>query len=106
VALDLAAAAIRDGRCNAAFVVGVNVLSSARSLLLLLRQANFLSPSDKCVPFGGDGYARSEGCGCVLLGRPAEAEQRALVLATAVHQDGRSVTLYAPSEPRVADGAA
>jgi len=100
VALDYARLSISEGKCDAAIVVGVNVVDEQRSALL--QRASFLSPSGACHAFDAraDGYSRSEGCGAILVGSTCsnfEVPPRAFILSTVVNQDGRTANLHAPN---------
>ncbi|WP_158852080.1 type I polyketide synthase [Saccharothrix deserti] len=103
VAVHNACESLRRGECDTAIVGGVNVLLDP-DLMVALSQAGMMSPSGRCKTFDADadGYVRGEGCGVVVLKRLSDADRdgdrvRALVVGTAVNQDGHSNTLTAPN---------
>ncbi len=101
VALDMARAAIADGRCERALVVAVNLILRADGTVRL-SQLRALSPTGACHAFDGaaDGYVRAEGGAAVLLeAEAARAGRRvhARLLSTAVNHDGRASALTVPS---------
>ncbi|MFI6106654.1 amino acid adenylation domain-containing protein [Streptomyces sp. NPDC051310] len=103
VALHLARRSLLSGECDLAVVGGVNLhLSPTASRLL--EGAGALSPTGRCRPFGADadGFVPGEGGAAVVLGRLGDARRSddpvlALVRATAVNNDGRSLSLLAPN---------
>ncbi|WP_031079663.1 type I polyketide synthase, partial [Streptomyces sp. NRRL S-118] len=103
VALHLARRSLLSGECDLAVVGGVNLhLSPTASRLLA--GAGALSPTGRCRPFGADsdGFVPGEGGGALVLGRLGDARRSddpvlALVRATAVNNDGRSLSLLAPN---------
>ena len=104
VALHLAANSLRSGECDYAVVGGANSLITPEPSIGF-SQAGMLSPRGRCRAFdaGADGYVRAEGAAAVLLMPLAKAqalglESRALLIATAVNQDGRSSSLTVPSQ--------
>ncbi len=76
-ALDMAATALRQGRCTAALVVGVHLLLGPRSAQDW-RHVGLLSPSGEGVVFApnADGFVLGEGAGAVLLETVAQAKAR------------------------------
>ena len=70
VALHLAVQGLRRGECSIALCGGVNVIAHPRNHIIF-SQANMLSPDGRCKTFDerADGYARSEGCGVLVLKR-------------------------------------
>ncbi|MCK6524280.1 SDR family NAD(P)-dependent oxidoreductase, partial [Myxococcota bacterium] len=103
VALHEAAGALRRGDCSVAVVAGVNLILGP-SRTALLRAAGVLSPTGRLRAFadGADGYVRGEGAGAVVLKRLDDALRdgdpvRAVVLATAINQDGRTNGISAPN---------
>ena len=105
VAVHTAVRALRSGECDVALAAGIGTLHDPEVMANLCR-ARMLSPSDRCRPFdaAADGYVRGEGCGVVVLKRLADAERDgdrvlAVVLGTAVNQDGRSAGLTVPHGP-------
>ena len=104
VALHLAAQSLRTGECDYAVVGGANSLLSPESSLGF-SQAHMLSPRGRCRAFDadGDGYVRAEGAAALLLmplrtARELGLHPRALLLATASNQDGRSSSLTVPNQ--------
>lgn len=103
VAVDAACRALNLHTCDVAFAGGANTIVSPESYLEFGR-AGMLSKSGKCHAFdeNADGFVRAEGGGLVLLKRLSDAlvdgdRIRAVILATAVNQDGHSAGLMAPS---------
>jgi acyl transferase domain-containing protein/NADP-dependent 3-hydroxy acid dehydrogenase YdfG/acyl carrier protein len=104
VALHLAAQSLRLGECDYVVVAAANELLSPQSSIGF-SQAHMLSPNGRSRAFdaAADGYVRSEGAGAVLLMPLQKAESlglqpRALLLATASNQDGRSSSLTVPNQ--------
>jgi acyl transferase domain-containing protein len=102
-ALHLATRSLRYGDCEAALVMGVNVIL-APELGISLSQAGMLSPTGRCHSFSAsaDGFARGEGCGAILMKRLSRAIEDGdriicLVRGTATGQDGHSNGLTAPN---------
>ncbi|TDD20134.1 acyltransferase domain-containing protein, partial [Actinomadura sp. KC06] len=102
VALDTACGALTLGECDAALAGGV--------LLMLAPQTHYfeapllLSESGACHAFDerADGYVRGEGAGMLLLKRLADARRDrdrvlAVILGSAVNNDGQATRLTAPS---------
>jgi acyl transferase domain-containing protein len=93
---------LRDNECDLAIVAGVRIGLSGRYYEgAIAMQA--ISPSGRCRPFGegADGMVPGEGCGVLVLERPAKARAagrrvRALVAGTAVLHQGRSPGLATP----------
>jgi acyl transferase domain-containing protein/NADP-dependent 3-hydroxy acid dehydrogenase YdfG/acyl carrier protein len=104
VALHLAVRSLQSGECDYAIVGGANELLSPE-LTIGFSHAHMLSPRGRCRAFdaGADGYVRAEGAGAVLL-MPLTIAQtlglspRALIIATASNQDGRSSSLTVPNQ--------
>lgn len=85
-----AVAAIRTGQCDAAVVVGSNVLLRPTSSLQFHR-LGMLSTDGKCKAFdaSGDGYVRSEGVVTLLLQKAKDAKRNyATVVNTGSNTDG------------------
>ena len=103
VAFHQACQSIATGACEKALVGGVNILGSFKPFAGFA-QASMLSPDGRCKSFDADGkgYVRAEGGGVVLL-KPYEAALRdgdeilAVVLASAVNSDGRTMGMALPS---------
>ncbi|HEX5453549.1 MAG TPA: type I polyketide synthase [Stellaceae bacterium] len=104
VALHQACEALRDGRIATAIVGGINLLLAPYPFLGFCR-AGMLSARGRCFAFDerADGYVRGEGGGAVILKPLKQAladgdRVRAVILATGVNSDGRTVGLSLPSE--------
>jgi phthiocerol/phenolphthiocerol synthesis type-I polyketide synthase C len=104
VALHHACEAIRTGSIATAIVGGVNLLLAPYPFIGFSR-ASMLSQRGHCFAFDerADGYVRGEGGGVLLLKRldAALADNnpiRAVILATGVNSDGRTIGLSLPSE--------
>jgi acyl transferase domain-containing protein/acyl carrier protein len=102
-ALHLAMCSLRSRECDVALVGGASALLSPGPSIGF-SQAQMLSPRGRCRAFdaSADGYVRAEGAAVVLLMPPAHAkaqglQPRALILATAANQDGRSSGLTVPN---------
>jgi acyl transferase domain-containing protein len=83
-------------------VGGCNIISTPESISTI-GNMGFLSPDGRCYSFDqrGNGYARSEGLGVLILKRVTEAIRdqdviRAVIRATGTNQDGRTVGLAQP----------
>lgn len=115
-ALHSACLSLKSNDCEMAIVGGVNVIlapdvSVAFSKVSLFnfaykQKAGMLSPSGRCKTMdkGADGYVRSEGCGVVLLKPLSRAikdgnQVMAVILGTAITQDGGGTTFTAPNGP-------
>ncbi len=103
VAVHMAVGALRSGECDIAVVAGVNLMLTP-ALSVFYTQAGLSASDGRCRPFSGQGggIGRGEGVGAVVLrrteDRPPEAPSPyALVVGSAVGQDGRSNGLTAPT---------
>ncbi|MFD9443494.1 amino acid adenylation domain-containing protein [Streptomyces sp. NPDC060006] len=103
VALHLARRSLLAGECDLAVVGGVN-LGLTPTGHRLLEQTGALSPTGVCRAFGAgaDGFVPGEGGAALVLARLDDARRAddpvlALVRGTAVNNDGRSLSLMAPS---------
>jgi amino acid adenylation domain-containing protein len=103
VSLHLACQGLRHGETDLALAGGVNLILSDEASVAFAA-AGMLSPQGRCKTFdeSADGYVRGEGCGVVVLKRLSDAQRdgdrvRAVILGSAVHQDGRSNGLVAPN---------
>jgi phthiocerol/phenolphthiocerol synthesis type-I polyketide synthase C len=104
VALHHACEAIRDERIAAAVVGGVNLLLAPYPFIGFSR-ASMLSRRGRCFAFDerADGYVRGEG-GAVVVLKPLSAALadrdpiRAVIEASGVNSDGRTIGLSLPSE--------
>lgn len=98
-ALYLAATALKAQQCDMAIVGGVH-LSLCPENFIGLSRANMLSPTGQCNSFAvnADGYARSEGCGVVIVKRLSDALRdnntiHAVIDSIFMNQDGDDGTL-------------
>jgi acyl transferase domain-containing protein/acyl-CoA synthetase (AMP-forming)/AMP-acid ligase II/acyl carrier protein len=105
VAVHQACQNLRHRECDLALAGGVNLILLPE-LTEAFSQAGMLADDGRCRTFSADadGYVRSEGCGVVVLKRLSDALRdgdriAALILGTAVNQDGRSNGLTAPNGP-------
>ena len=104
LATHLAVRSLRAGESSLAIVGGVNLLLNPLTTVGF-SQGGFLSPDGRCRSFDAraNGYARSEGAGCVVL-KPLSAALAdgnpiyALVRGSATNQDGRTAGMTAPSQ--------
>jgi 3-oxoacyl-(acyl-carrier-protein) synthase/acyl-CoA thioesterase FadM len=104
VALHMACQSVWSGESEAALVGGANVLLVPETQVTMAK-GRFLSPRGRCHAFSdqADGYVRAEGAAVVVL-KPLSAAQRdgnpvlALVLGTAVNQDGRTAGITLPNQ--------
>ncbi len=103
VAIHLACQSIWNGESELALAGGVQVILSP-DLSVSFSKAGLLSPDGRCKTFDAkaNGYVRSEGAGVVLLKPLSQAQKDgdpiyAVILGTAVNQDGRSNGLSAPN---------
>lgn len=103
VAMLSAVDSLRAGNCDAALAGGVHLMLQPESMLVLSK-LRALSPTGRCRTFSeaADGYARSEGCGMVLMKRLSDAERDgdrilSVIRGGAVNHDGRSSGLTVPN---------
>jgi 1-acyl-sn-glycerol-3-phosphate acyltransferase len=102
-ALHLACQSLRSDECDVAIVGGVQMLVTPEPTIGFCK-ASMLSPDGRCRAFDAraNGYVRSEGGGVVVL-RPLAAAVAnadpiyAVVLATAINQDGHTTGMTVPS---------
>ncbi len=102
-AVHLACQSIRNRECRMAVAGGVNIiLSPAHSIAFT--KAGVLAPDGRCKTFDADanGYVRGEGGGLIVLKKLSSAIAdgdpiQALILGSAMKQDGRTNGLIAPS---------
>src|SRR5262252_3276182 len=104
VALHHACDAIRGKQIQSAVVGGVNLLLAPYPFIGFAR-ASMLSRRGRCFAFDerADGYVRGEGGGVVILKPLQDALAsgdpiRAIILASGVNSDGRTIGLSLPSE--------
>lgn len=103
VAVHLAAQSLRSGECRLAIAAGVNAILSPEGTIYFSR-LRAMAHDGRCKTFDAtaDGYVRSEGCGVVVLKRLSDAladgdRVLAVILGSAINQDGRSNGLTAPN---------
>ncbi|MEU1176827.1 beta-ketoacyl synthase N-terminal-like domain-containing protein [Streptomyces sp. NPDC005820] len=103
VSIHLAVQALRLGECPVALAGGVNIMA-APGLTLVLDAAGAVAPDGRSKSFdaAADGYGRGEGAGVVVLKRLVDARRDgdrvlAVIRGSAVHQDGRTNGIMAPS---------
>ena len=103
VALHLACRSLLAGECRFAVVGAANLCLTPEESLALSRWG-MLAPDGRCKPFDAraDGFVRGEGVVALVLARQSDVEAsgrraRAVLLGTAVNQDGRSNGLTAPN---------
>ena len=104
VALHQACEAIRSKKISGAVVGGINLLLAPYPFIGFSR-ASMLSRRGRCFAFDerADGYVRGEGGAIILLKPLAEAIAdkdpiRAVIRASGINSDGRTVGLSLPSE--------
>lgn len=98
-----ACVSLQAGDCDMALAGGVNILLAPDSNITLSK-ARMLSPESRCKTFSedADGYARSEGCGIVVLKRLSTAINDkdtilALIKGTSINSDGKSGGFTVPN---------
>jgi len=103
VATHLAVQAIANGECEAAIAGGANAMLQPETFISMCK-GRFLSADGRCKSFdaAADGYGRAEGAGAILL-KPLKLAQRdgdriyAVIRATGVNQDGRTMAIPVPN---------
>ncbi len=102
-AIHLAAQSLRTGESTMALAGSVNLVLSPESNVVICK-ARMLAPDGKCKTFdaAADGYARSEGCGMLVLKLLSQAQSDgdrilAVIHGSASNQDGRTNGITAPS---------
>jgi hybrid polyketide synthase/nonribosomal peptide synthetase FtdB len=103
VSIDLACRSLQQGECEMALAGGV-LMTFAPQYTVSETQGGFLSPTGSSHAFSdtANGYVRSEGVGVLVLKKLAQAEAdgdniHAVILGTAVNQDGRTNGITVPS---------
>ena len=102
-AVHLAVRSLRSGESDLAIVGGVGAILTPEPTIGFCK-ASMLSPDGRCHAFDAraNGYVRSEGAGVVVL-KPLDQATRdgdpihAVILGTAVNQDGRTTGMSVPS---------
>ncbi|WP_131780551.1 SDR family NAD(P)-dependent oxidoreductase [Legionella bozemanae] len=102
-ALYLATTALRNQQCDMAIVGGVH-LSLCPEIFIGVTKANMLSALGQCSSFDAkaDGYARSEGCGVMVVKRLCDAikddnQIHAVIKSIVMNQDGGGMGMAAPN---------
>ena len=103
VAVHLACRSLRQGDCTLAVAAGVNIILSP-AMTVNFTKAGFMAPDGRCKAFDAraNGYVRGEGAGAVIL-KPLSSALAdrdtilAVILGSAVNNDGRTNGLTAPS---------
>lgn len=102
-ALHVACQSLRLGETPLAIAGGV-MLMAAPGLTMVMDAAGALSKDGRSHSFdaSANGYGRGEGCGVVVLKRLSDARRDgdrvlSVILGSAVHQDGRTNGIMAPS---------
>ncbi|MGR9053325.1 MAG: type I polyketide synthase, partial [Gammaproteobacteria bacterium] len=103
MALHSACMSLRSGECDAAIVAGANLMLTP-DIGITFSKAHMLAPDGRCKTFdaSADGYVRGEGVAAVYVKRLSDALRdgdsiRALVLGSAINQDGASAGLTVPN---------
>ncbi|MBL9006660.1 MAG: SDR family NAD(P)-dependent oxidoreductase [Myxococcales bacterium] len=103
VAVHLACQSLRQGDCDMALAGGANAILSADTMAAVAAM-QALSPDGRCRAFDAraNGFVRGEGAGLVALKRLSDARRdgdriHAVLRASVVNQDGRSMGLTAPN---------
>lgn len=102
-AIHNACLSLQSGDCDMALAGGVNILLSPDSNITLSK-AKMLSPESRCKTFSedADGYARSEGCGVLVLKRLTTAIEEnnhilAVIKGSSINSDGKSGGFTVPN---------
>ncbi|MGZ9225613.1 MAG: type I polyketide synthase, partial [Anaerolineales bacterium] len=105
VSVHLACQSLRSRESNMALAGGVNLILTPE-LSVAFSKYQMLARDGRCKTFdaSADGFGRGEGCGLIILKRLSDAVANgdnilALILGTAVNQDGPSSGLTAPNGP-------
>ena len=102
-AIHNACLSLQSGDCKMALAGGVNILLRPDSNITLSK-AKMLSPESRCKTFSddADGYARSEGCGVIVLKRLSTAIQDndsilAVIKGSSVNSNGKGGGFTVPN---------
>ncbi|WP_019603603.1 type I polyketide synthase, partial [Teredinibacter turnerae] len=103
VALHTACMSLRTGDCDGAIVAASNLMLTP-DISITFSKAHMLAPDGRCKTFdaAADGYVRGEGVAAVYVKRLSDAVRdgdsvRAVVLGSAINQDGASGGLTVPN---------
>ncbi|WP_339073763.1 type I polyketide synthase [Teredinibacter turnerae] len=103
VALHTACMSLRTGDCDGAIVAASNLMLTP-DISITFSKAHMLAPDGRCKTFdaAADGYVRGEGVAAVYVKRLSDALRdgdsvRAVVLGSAINQDGASGGLTVPN---------
>ena len=103
VAIHLACQSVRSGEASMAIAGGVHLVLKP-DLTIQLSNLGFLSSSGHCRSFddAGDGFARGEGCGIIVIKKLADAERdgdpiRAIIRGSGVNSDGWTQGITLPN---------
>ena len=104
VAVHLACQSIWNGECSLAIAGGANAMI-APAMTVAESKSGFLAPDGRCKAFAasGNGYARGEGAGVVVIKPFSQARADgdpiyALIRGTAVTQDGHTNGITVPNQ--------
>ncbi|KAF7931189.1 uncharacterized protein EAE97_009398 [Botrytis byssoidea] len=104
VALDLACQSLRSGESKLSIAGGANLILAA-DLFYILSDMNMLSTDSRCWSFDerGNGYARGEGVGILILKRVIDAIKdgdtiRAVIRSTGSNHDGFTPGITQPNQ--------
>lgn len=102
-AIHAACLSLQSQDCNMALAGGIKILLSPVANIILSK-AKMLSPESRCKTFSedADGYARSEGCGVIVLKRLSTAIKdndtiHAVIKGSAINNDGKSTGFTVPN---------
>jgi 3-oxoacyl-(acyl-carrier-protein) synthase len=100
VASHLGCQALLGGTASNALAGGINMMLLP-STTAMFAKAGMLAADGRCktIDAAADGYVRAEACAMTLLAPGIQADAVALLVGTAVNQDGRASSLTAPSGP-------
>ncbi|KAI2933105.1 hypothetical protein CBS147320_1624 [Aspergillus niger] len=105
IGLHLACQSLRSKESRMSLVCGSQLYLEPMTSAISLSALQFISPDSRCHSFGadGNGYAKGEGFGVLVLKRLSDAIAdgdviRAVVRATATNQDGRTPGISQPSQ--------
>ena len=101
-AMHLGKSMLHERRCGTTLVTAA-LLTVDPSTIWMLTGASMLTPDGRCKTLDAraDGYARGEACVTMALGlcESVGSDCNAIILGSAINQDGRSSSLTAPNGP-------